>query len=235
MGSWSEVVDFSKAFDAEENGGGGEGGDEEVVSTPMRMSNIMRLNAAGDREMVPMQWGVPERRSLDLSGKRLWHARAETIDTKDTWSESFALRRGIMPVRTFNEGEEIGSKTKQWVITPKDGKPLAIAVIYEEWEHGDERLLTFAMVTTKPNALIATITDRMPAILPIEHHGIWLGEDRAPLEEVKAVLQTYEDGGNWTMEPQVKPPSKRPPPPPRPKPKPTPKPKKPTPGQEELF
>ena len=30
---------------------------ELVVSTPMRTANIMRLNANGEREMVPMRWG----------------------------------------------------------------------------------------------------------------------------------------------------------------------------------
>jgi putative SOS response-associated peptidase YedK len=58
------------------------------------------------------------------------------------------------------------------------------------------------MATTPPNALIARITDRMPAILPRETWGTWLGEIQAPLADVKELLRTYVDGGNWTMEPQ---------------------------------
>jgi putative SOS response-associated peptidase YedK len=101
-------------------------------------------------------------------------------------------------------------KTKQWVVTPNDRQPIAIAVIFEEWHNGPETLLTFVMVTTPPNALIARITDRMPAILPREVWATWLGETDASLADVKALLQTFEDGGNWTMEQQhpsrVKPP-----------------------------
>jgi putative SOS response-associated peptidase YedK len=59
------------------------------------------------------------------------------------------------------------------------------------------------MATTPPNALIARITDRMPAILPREAWATWLGETQASLAEVKELLRTYEDGGNWTMEPQT--------------------------------
>ena len=43
--------------------------------------------------------------------------------------------------------------------------------------------------------LIACITDRMPAILPREWQT-WLGETDASLDDVKALLRTYCDGGN---------------------------------------
>lgn len=34
---------------------------------------------------------------------------------------------------------------------------------------------------------------------------MWLGEVEAPLPDVKGLLQTFEDGGNWRMEPQEAP------------------------------
>jgi putative SOS response-associated peptidase YedK len=134
------------------------------------------------------------------------HARAETIDKLPTFKDSFAQRRGILMVHTFNEGEELpNGKTKQWVITPQDGLPIAIAVIWEQWQNGAEVLDTFIQVTVPANKLIAPITDRMPAILPRETWPVWLGEVDAPLADVKALLQTFEDGGNWTMAPQEMP------------------------------
>ena len=69
--------------------------------------------------------------------------------------------------------------------------------------NGPETLLTFVLVTTPPNALIARITDPMPAILPRETWATWLSETDAPLSDAKSLLQTYEDGVNWTMEPQT--------------------------------
>jgi putative SOS response-associated peptidase YedK len=130
------------------------------------------------------------------------HARSETIDTLRTFAQAFQEARGVLIVATFNEGEEVGSKTKQWVVTPKDGLPIAIGVIREQWTNGTDVLDTFVMATTPPNDLIARITDRMPAILPRDMWATWLGETQAPLPEVKELLRTYEDGGNWTMEPQ---------------------------------
>ena len=69
--------------------------------------------------------------------------------------------------------------------------------------NGADVLDTFAMVTTPPNTLIGRITDRMPAILPREAWSMWLGETDAPPSDVKTLLQTFEDGGTWTMEPQA--------------------------------
>lgn len=51
MSSWEKVHAFSQPLVIKKDG------DEVVVSTPMRTASIMRLNGAGEREMVPMRWG----------------------------------------------------------------------------------------------------------------------------------------------------------------------------------
>lgn len=192
--SWQDVHAFSQPLSA-----GGDPGPV-VVATPMCLARIMRLNADGRRELVPMRWGFAAKDDVNPARPKHMHARAETVERLPTFAHSFAHARGILMVHTFNEGEELpNGKTKQWVITPNDGQPVAIAVICEQWENGPEKLDTFVMVTVPPNALIARITDRMPAILPRAAWPAWLGETQAPPAEVKAVLQTYEDGGTWTM------------------------------------
>jgi putative SOS response-associated peptidase YedK len=210
--SWAEVHAFSQALTDDEGGGGAGDDDPLVIATPMRFASILRLDAAGEREMVQMRWGFADRKAANPARPKHMHASAETIDERPTFADAFAHARGILFVHTFNEGEEVGSKTKQWVITPRDGRPIAIAVIWEAWENAGETLLTFIQVTTPANALISKITDRMPAILRPEHHALWLGETGAPLSDVKAVLGTFEDCGAWVMEPQAPPvrPLKRP-------------------------
>lgn len=194
MSSWQEVHAFSPPLVM------GGAPDHMIVSTPMRFANIMRLNAAGDRELVSMRWGFAGKDDPTPTRPKHMHARAETIDTKPTFADAFAHTRGILFVHTFNEGEGLpNGKTKQWVIMPKDGKPIAIAVICEHWSNGTESLDTFIQVTTPANELISRITDRMPAILLEENWATWLGETDASPAQVKAVPRTFEDGGNWTM------------------------------------
>ena len=43
----------------------------------------------------------------------------------------------------------------------------------------------------------------MPAILPEEAWPIWLGEVDASLKDVKSLLRTFDDEGNWEMTEQA--------------------------------
>jgi putative SOS response-associated peptidase YedK len=204
--SWQQVFEYSNFLRPAE--------DPIETTTPMRFAPVIHLDASGKRTTSPMRWGFVDRRAISpVERPKHMHARSETIDTLPTFSEAFAGARGIVVVNTFNEGEELPSgKTKQWTITPRDGKPIGIAVIYERWEHTDgNEILTFVMATTPANKLISAITDRMPAILPPERWATWLGETNAPLSEVKSQLQTFE--GDWDMREQEKkspPPKKKP-------------------------
>lgn len=196
MASWQDVHAFSQPLLAKP-------GDAEVVATPMRFAQVMRLDDDGQRELVSMRWGFAGRNDPDPGRPKHMHARSETIDKLATFKGPFARGRGILLVHTFNEGEELASgKTKQWVITPNDGQPIAIAVICERWQNGPDALETFVQVTTPANTLISRITDRMPAILPRETWPLWLGEIESPLADVKAALRTFDDAGAWMMREQ---------------------------------
>jgi len=198
MHTWKEVHDFSEPVTVYS------GREDLVLATPMRFAKVMRLRETGQRELVPMRWGFADRNAANPARAKHMHARAETIDTRPTFAEAFARGRGLLMVTTFNEGEELpNGKTKQWIITPSDGLPIAIAVIFEAWRNGDETLLTFIQVTTPANALISRVTDRMPAIVTRDQWSIWLGETAAPLDEVKALLKTYDDAGNWSLSEQA--------------------------------
>ncbi len=187
--------------------------DDGVIETitPMRVANVIHLDENGARRSTRMRWGFVPANAPDPSvGTKFIHARAETIDEKPTYRDAFFQRRGLVVVSSFNEGEEITpTKTAQYIITPNDGQPLAIAVIWECWSRGPGALLSFAMVTTPPNKLIGKITDRMPAVLPPEHWAKWLGEESASVTELKSLLVPFE--GDWTMTP-----AKKPAPPPKP-------------------
>lgn len=197
MASWAEVVAFSRPLTAIPD-------DAPVtVSTPMRLAKVIRLGEDSAREFIPMRWGFSKPENPSFKPDHM-HARAETIDTRPTFAESFAERRGLVVVSSFNEGEEQpGGKTKQWVIRPKDRKPIAIAVIWEEWAGDQGSEPTFVMVTTPPNPLIARVTDRMPAVLRQQDWPVWLGETDASLTDVKALLKTFDDEGAWEMSEQA--------------------------------
>ncbi len=196
--SWRELVAFSQPLTVDPNA-------ETVFSTPMRDAFVIHLDDDGKRATTGMRWGFAEKNARSPGRPKHMHARAETIDALPTFADSFAKRRGIIVVADFNVGEALpNGKTKQWRITPNDSQPLAFAVIYEEWTNDAERLWSFVQATVPSNALIAPVTDRMPAILRPEDWPLWLGETNAPIADVKALLQTLENP-DWTMAPQSKP------------------------------
>lgn len=199
--SWKDVHAFSQPLTVDA------ASEQLDTSTPMRGAKIIVSNEDGKRELVTMRWGFPGAKATrpNEPPKHI-HARGETVDTLPTFAECFADRRGILPVYTFNEGEELPSgKTKQWTITPKDGQVIGIAVIWREFEFSDGTLTAFVQGTTEANRLISAITDRMPAIIKLDDWSVWLGENGASEKDAKALLVPFDDAGNWTMEPQDKP------------------------------
>ncbi len=197
MATWKEVVAFSQPLGTIPEGG------SVTVSTPMRMARIMRLGEDAKRELVDMRWGFPKPGAASFKPDHM-HARGETVDSRPMFMGAFLERRAICIVETFNEGEALPSgKTKQWVIRPKDRKPIAIAVIWEEWEGEAGSSPCFIQITVPANPLISRITDRMPAILAQEDWPTWLGEAGASDAEAKALLRTFDDNGDWDMTEQA--------------------------------
>lgn len=195
MMSWERLVELADLI-------GAPNGARETV-TPMRFATIIRLDAEGGRETARMRWGfVPAWEKDPLKGTKHIHARAESLDEKRAFADAFARRRGLLAVRTFNEGKEITPrKTEQHVVTPRDGKPVAIAVLWQRWgEVHAGALETFAMVTVPANRLISSITDRMPAIVQPQDWSKWLGEVPAHPQELKDMLKPFE--GDWDMAPE---------------------------------
>jgi putative SOS response-associated peptidase YedK len=61
--------------------------------------------------------------------------------------------------------------------------------MWEENEDDDDhRLRTFAIITTAPNALVAQLQNRMPAMLTRETEQAWLDTTTAPVHAVSLVV-----------------------------------------------
>jgi len=224
MASWREVVDFSQALIGGGDADGGDGvdaGDAVVTLRVGAMIPVIVWDAeAGVRRVVPMRWGYPDPK--DWRRPRPIHARAETIDVRPAFRESFlGGRRGIVLFQTFNEGEEVvkpsgKTETRQWTVDPMDRQPRGFAFLWNRFTIADlpAPVLACVMVTVPANALIRRAImenqddPRMPAILENAAWPTWLGEDGATPDAAKAVLKTME-GVNWQAAPEPKKPRSR--------------------------
>jgi putative SOS response-associated peptidase YedK len=90
-------------------------------------------------------------------------------------------------VQAWYEWQGTGKKKQPFFFGAKDGKPLALAGLWESCELEGELLDTCAILTTAANEVVSTVNDRMPAILPVESFAIWLdpaNDDEASLQEL---------------------------------------------------
>jgi putative SOS response-associated peptidase YedK len=207
MASWAEVADFSDAFTSSTGDAAAGENDREVGFRVMSQLNIIMWDAElKKRRVVLMRWGYPRRgnwRSPDPI-----HARSETIDSKPTFANAFKnAQRGILVVKTFNEGKQTAPKvTEQHTIKLGDEPAGAIAMLFDSFQISElpTPLLACVMVTVPANALIRTLTtefaeaDRMPAFLAKDDWETWLGQNGASSDQAKACLRTVE-GINWRM------------------------------------
>ena len=130
---------------------------------PTDLHFIVR-NDGGRRVLASAKWG--------FSGKArplLINVRSETAPEK--FKAAFATRRCLVPVDGFYEWT--GAKKAKhpiWFHTPNK----SIFLLAGLFEERDEGQLSFTILTTEANRLVAPAHDRMPAVIPIEKAGEWL-------------------------------------------------------------
>ena len=154
---------------------------------PMQDVPIVRRSAAGERELVEVRWGLVPRWAKDPAiGNRMINARAETLAEKPSFRTALKKHRCLLPADGFYEWKQASSGAKQPIhIGMKDGAPFALAGLFERWlSPAGEVLDTCTIITTRSNALLAPLHDRMPVILAPVAFDRWLdvaNEDTADL------------------------------------------------------
>jgi putative SOS response-associated peptidase YedK len=72
----------------------------------------------------------------------------------------------------------------------------AFAGIWDRWKNSQDPqappIESFSILTTKPNALTGAVHDRMPVILPPEHHDLWLDPGFSDVSALTELLQPFE-------------------------------------------
>ena len=168
---------------------------------------IIRFDArAGERSLDVMRWGLVPFWAKDIKvGFSNINAKAEGIETRPAFREAF-VRRCLIPFDCFYEWKKLGKERQPYAVALADRKMMALAGLWETWRSpAGERLRSFAIVTTAPNAAIAELHDRMPVILAPASWPAWLGEIPADPEELKSLLLPYpaEDIVIWPVDKRV--------------------------------
>jgi putative SOS response-associated peptidase YedK len=139
----------------------------------------------GKRELVPMRWGlVPRWWSKTIKDAKMatFNARAETVETKPFFRDAFKRTRCLIPVSGYYEWQDTPGGKRPWYFTACDGSPaLTVAGLWDQWRDraSGETLKSCTMIITEPNAFVAEVHDRMPALLAEKDFEPWLVNSRA--------------------------------------------------------
>jgi putative SOS response-associated peptidase YedK len=143
------------------------------------------------------RWGlVPAWSAAATSSGRLINARAETITHSPAFRVAFRRRRCLVPADGFYEWLRDGRRRMPYLIQPRDGRPLAFAGVWAPWRDratGDW-LLSAAVVTTRANATVGRLHDRMPVILGAEDWSTWLDPTITDAGLLEQLLEPVPDG-----------------------------------------
>ena len=154
---------------------------------------VVRLHDS-DRELRMMRWGLLPFWAKDIKiGARMINARSETAATSGAFKSSFSRKLCLVVADGFYEWQKQEDGSKQaFRYTLADGGPFAFAGLWSSWHNPEkERLLTFTIMTTTPNGLVAEIHDRMPVILDPADYDTWLDVTGADAEAACELLHPF--------------------------------------------
>jgi putative SOS response-associated peptidase YedK len=143
----------------------------------------------GERTLEIMRWGlIPSWAKDPKISRATFNARAEGLDSTPAFRGAWrAGQRCLVVADGYYEWRK--RDQQPFAVALSNRAPMTFAGLWDIWySPSGATIKSFAVITTRANALIATIHDRMPVILASNSWAAWLGETEATENELKALL-----------------------------------------------
>jgi putative SOS response-associated peptidase YedK len=147
-----------------------------------------------ERALTTLRWGLIPSWAKDAKlAATMINAKAETVADKPAFRDAFASRRCIVPADAFYEWKRDGKTKRPYAFVMRDRSLFGFAGLWERWRDpkSGETVRSCTIVTTTPNALCASVHDRMPVILPPDSYARWLGEEPADARALTSLLAPF--------------------------------------------
>jgi putative SOS response-associated peptidase YedK len=128
------------------------------------------------RQLSIMRWGFIPSWAKDASRSAgMINARSETASAKPAFRDSLKSRRCLIPTDGFYEWKRTTTNKQPYCFLVNDGGLFAFAGLWDRWQdRSGGWIRTCSILTTTPNAVTASVHDRMPVILDPDSYDIWL-------------------------------------------------------------
>jgi putative SOS response-associated peptidase YedK len=163
---------------------GGDWVEARVNISPSSANPVIRM-ADGVRALAPLHWGLrPAWWDAAKARNQPFNAPAEEVASKPFFRDAFSHRRCVVPATAYYDWDRSNKPAKPYRLTVDGGAVFCFAGLWERWTSPEgEALETYTIVTTQPNKLARTWSNRMPVILDREEIDDWLAHsDRTLLQ-----------------------------------------------------
>lgn len=138
------------------------------------------------------RWGlIPSWAKDQTIGYQTINARGESVAAKPAYRAAFRQRRCLVPASGFYEWQVRGGIKQPYLIRPVRGGLLSFAGLWESWVGPRGEVRSFTIITTEPNALMARIHARMPAIIPYAQQARWLDPAMQDPVVIQPMIASY--------------------------------------------
>lgn len=122
------------------------------------------------------------------------NARAETAARNSLFRGALAARRCLVIADGFYEWRRTPRGKVPMHIRLRSRAPFAFAGLWNTARlSGGDSTPACAIITTEPNPLVASIHDRMPAILAPRDYAAWLAAEEKDARKLRALLGPFRD------------------------------------------
>ncbi|WP_084395630.1 SOS response-associated peptidase [Henriciella aquimarina] len=156
-------------------------------------------------ELAPALWGlVPSWWKKPLSEKNFetFKARCETVAESNTFRGAFRHHRCLVPASGFYEWSGPRGRRQPFAAGLRNRRWFCFAGLWDRAMIDGSEIDTFAILTTRPNDVMAGISTRMPVILRPEDYARWLDVEERRVSDLFAPFPAA-DMHAWPVGPDV--------------------------------
>lgn len=157
---------------------------------PTQRVPIIREDPDQGRYLTDVRWGRTPSWANDLSiGSSQVNTRLEDMADESAFGCQSTNSRCIIPANGFYIWELADTSRQPWYVTHRDGTPMALAGLLQQWKTpGGAQLEICTIITTAAISLIRPIHDRMPATVSPEDFQRWLAPSPLSAAELHSIL-----------------------------------------------
>ena len=164
---------------------------------PTQPIPVIRQNPKNNvRELSLMRWGlIPHWAKEPSIAASTINAKSETAATKPAFRDPLKFRRCLIPADGFYEWKRTATSKQPYCFEVGEGELFAFAGLWDGWKDSTGQWRkTCSILTTTPNAVTATVHDRMPVILHRDSYALWLDPGMQNGATISEFLKPYDAG-----------------------------------------